>query len=158
LAIAFNRRRFSAAATDAVLREVKTMGVRVMIVEDDTVTRTVLHQRLARIGCHVVAAVDNASAALKSFREYKPDLVTLDIEMPEVDGLDSVALFRQIRREDVNCEILIISGTGFPSHREMFVREGALGFFYKPVNFDRLAIELRTFFPEITYDRPSHAM
>jgi len=134
------------------------MGVRVLIVEDDAVTRKVLHQRLARIGCQVVAAVDNASAALQSFRESKPDLVTLDIEMPEVDGIDSVALFRQIRREDVNCEILVISGTAFPTHREMFVREGALAFFHKPVNFDRLAVELKMFFPDITHDKPSHAM
>jgi two-component system, chemotaxis family, chemotaxis protein CheY len=134
------------------------MGVRVLIVEDDAVTRQVLHQRLARIGCHVVGAVDNATAALQNFRQYKPDLVTLDIEMPELDGFDSVALFRQIRREDVNCEILVISGTAFPSHREMFVKEGALAFFHKPVNFDRLAIELRMFFPEIAHDRPAHAV
>ena len=134
------------------------MGVRVLIVEDDAVTRTVLQQRLVRIGCQVVAAVGNASAALQSFRDHNPDLVTLDIEMPEIDGIDAITLFRQIRRENVNSEIIVISASAFPSHRELFVREGSLGFFHKPINFDRLAVDLRMFFPELAYDKPSHAM
>jgi two-component system, chemotaxis family, chemotaxis protein CheY len=123
------------------------MGVRVLIVEDDPVTRTVLHQRLMRIGCQVVAAVGNASLALQSFRALKPHLVTLDIEMPEIDGIDAIALFRQIHREDVNCEIIIISGTAFPSHRELFVREGVLGFFHKPLNSTNWQSNCVCFFP-----------
>jgi two-component system chemotaxis response regulator CheY len=133
------------------------MGVTVLIVEDDPVTQRVLRQRLERIGCVVIGAVDNAASALARFRELHPDLVTLDIEMPEVGGLDALALFRQIHAKDPNCEVVVISATAFPRHREQFLKEGVLGFFHKPLNFDKLAISLRMYFPELKPDNPSHA-
>lgn len=134
------------------------MSINVLIVEDDPVTQRVLRQRLERIGCAVMDAVDNAADALARFRELHPDLVTLDIEMPEVGGVDALALFRYVRAEDPNCEVVIISGTAFPKHREQFVKEGVLGFFHKPLNFDKLAVDLRMYFPELKPDKPTHAM
>ncbi len=129
------------------------MSVRVLIVEDDPVTQRVLRQRLERIGCTVVDVVDNAADAQARFRELLPDLITLDIEMPELCGIDAMALFKFIRADNPNCELVIISGTAFPSHRESFVKAGALGFFQKPLNFDKLAVDLRTYFPELKPDQ-----
>jgi two-component system, chemotaxis family, chemotaxis protein CheY len=130
------------------------MSVRVLIVEDDPVTQRVLSQRLARIGCTVVGTVDNAADAVASFRDLRPDLVTLDIQMPEVLGVDTMALFTVIRAEDPNCEVIVITGTAFPAYREKFVRAGVLGFFLKPLNFDQLASDLRKYYPELT-EQPS---
>jgi two-component system chemotaxis response regulator CheY len=62
------------------------MSVRLLIVEDDPVTQRVLSQRLEAIGCTVVGIVDNAADAVARFRELRPDLITLDIQMPEVLG------------------------------------------------------------------------
>jgi two-component system, chemotaxis family, chemotaxis protein CheY len=130
------------------------MSVRVLIVEDDPVTQRVLSQRLARIGCTVVGTVDNAADAVATFRDLRPDLVTLDIQMPEVLGVDTMALFTVIRAEDPNCEVIVITGTAFPAYREKFVRAGVLGFFLKPLNFDQLASDLRKYYPELT-EQPS---
>jgi two-component system chemotaxis response regulator CheY len=130
------------------------MSVRVLIVEDDPVTQRVLSQRLARIGCTVVGTVDNAADAVATFRDLRPDLVTLDIQMPEVLGMDTMALFTVIRAEDPNCEVIVITGTAFPAYREKFVRAGVLGFFLKPLNFDQLASDLRKYYPELT-EQPS---
>jgi two-component system chemotaxis response regulator CheY len=130
------------------------MSVRVLIVEDDPVTQRVLSQRLARIGCKVVGTVDNAADAVATFRDLRPDLVTLDIQMPEVLGMDTMALFTVIRAEDPNCEVIVITGTAFPAYREKFVRAGVLGFFLKPLNFDQLASDLRKYYPELT-EQPS---
>lgn len=130
------------------------MSVHVLIVEDDPVTQRVLRQRLERIGCTVSAVVDNAADAQARFRELHPDLVTLDIEMPELFGVDALALFKFIRNEDPNCEIVVISGTAFPSYREKFVKAGVLGFFHKPLDFDKLAVNLRAYFPELKSDQP----
>lgn len=77
------------------------MSVRVLIVEDDRITQRVLTQRLERIGCTVVGTADNAADAVASFRELHPDLITLDIQMPEVLGMDTMALFTVIRAEDL---------------------------------------------------------
>jgi CheY-like chemotaxis protein len=130
------------------------MSVHVLIVEDDPVTQRVLRQRLERIGCIVSAVVDNAADAQARFRELHPDLVTLDIEMPELFGVDAMALFNFIRSEDPNCEIVVISGTAFPTYREKFIKAGVLGFFHKPLDFDKLAIDLRSYFPELKSDQP----
>ena len=129
------------------------MSVSVLIVEDDPVTQRVLRQRLERIGFAVLGVVDTAAAALTHFRKLHPDLLTLDIEMPEVGGVDAMGLFRLIRVEDPNCEVVIISGTAFPTYREKFIKAGALGFFPKPLNFDKLAIDLRSYFPELKSDQ-----
>src|SRR5277367_2466618 len=125
------------------------MSVSVLIVEDDPVTQRVLRQRLGSIGCRVLGAVDNAAEALASFRELHPDLITLDIQMPEVAGVDALAFFNLVRGEDPNCEVIVISGTAFPTYREQFVRAGVLGFFAKPLNFDKLATDLHRYYPEL---------
>jgi len=134
------------------------MSVRVLIVEDDPVTQRVLRQRLERIGCTVIDAVDNAADAQARFRELLPDLVTLDIEMPELCGIDAMALFNFVRAANPDCEIVIISGTAFPTYREKFVKAGVLGFFHKPLDFDKLAVDLRTYFPELKSDQPTRGL
>ena len=128
------------------------MSVSVLIVEDDPVTQRVLRQRLEYIGCVVLGAVDNATEALALFRNLHPDLITLDIEMPEIGGLDAMALFKLVRAEDPNCEVIVISATAFPTYREKFVKVGVLGFFAKPLNFDKLVVELGHYFPELKPD------
>jgi CheY-like chemotaxis protein len=125
------------------------MSVRVLIVEDDLVTQRVLSQHLEQIGCTVVATVDNAADAIARFRDFHPDLITLDIQMPEVLGMDTMALFGVIRDEDPNCEVIVVTGTAFPVYREKFVKAGVLGFFMKPLNFDQLATNLRKYYPEL---------
>ncbi len=134
------------------------MSVRVLIVEDDPVTQRVLRQRLERIGCSVIDVVDNAADAQARFRELHPDLLTLDIEMPELFGIDAMALFNFVRAEDPNCEIVIISGTAFPTYREKFIKAGVLGFFHKPLDFDKLVVDLRSYFPELKSDQPTRGL
>ncbi len=131
------------------------MSVSVLIVEDDPVTQRVLRQRLERIGCRVLAVVDNAAEALARFRELHPDLITLDIEMPEAAEVDALTLFKLVRTEDPNCEVIVISGTAFPTYREKFIKAGVLGFFTKPLNFDKLAVDLRRYYPELKTDLPA---
>ena len=112
-------------------------------------TRRLLTLRLEHIGCEVVGAADNPRDGLSRFRESHPDLVTLDIQMPEYDGLDSAGLFDAIRSEDPRCEIAVITASAFPAHRERFIKAGALLYELKPVDFRRLADELRKYFPSL---------
>jgi two-component system chemotaxis response regulator CheY len=104
----------------------------------------------------VVDAVETAADALARFRELRPALITLDIEMPEVAGLDALALFKIVRAEDPGCEVIVISGTAFPTYREKFVKAGVLGFFAKPLNFDKLVVDLHQYFPELKSNAPPH--
>lgn len=132
------------------------MAVRVLIVEDDQVTAHSLQQRLQRIGCEIVAIAADSTAALAQFRGHQPDLVTLDINLADVDGSDAVKLYETIRAENRNCDIAVISGTAFPRHREIF-RSGVIGFYSKPINFDEIAKTLRKYFPELKPFKPDRA-
>jgi two-component system, chemotaxis family, chemotaxis protein CheY len=132
------------------------MAVSVLIVEDDQVTALALQQRLTRIGCEVAAIAADPAAALAKFRELRPDLVTLDINLPESGGSDAVALFKTMRAENHDCEIIVVSGTGFPQYREMF--RGVIGYFTKPINFQEIATTLRKYFPELKPFKPDRAL
>jgi hypothetical protein len=50
----------------------------------------------------------------------------------------------------------VISGTAFPTYREKFVKAGVLGFFAKPLNFDKLVVDLHQYFPELKSNAPPH--
>jgi CheY-like chemotaxis protein len=133
------------------------MAVRVLIVEDDKVTAHSLQHRLERIGCEIVAIAPDSADALKLFREHQPNLVTLDINLDDPDGHDSIRLYEAIRAENPDCDIAVISGTAFPRHREIF-RRGVVGFYGKPINFEEIARTLRKYFPELKPYKPDRAL
>jgi response regulator of citrate/malate metabolism len=132
------------------------MAVHVLIVEDDQVTALILQQRLTRIGCQIAAIAPDPATALLQFRNLRPNLVTLDINLPDTGGPDPVELFKTMRAEDRDCEIVVISGTGHPHYREMF--RGVIGYFSKPINFPEIAITLRRYFPELKPYKPDRAL
>lgn len=132
------------------------MAVRTMIVDDAPTARVILRRRLEAIGCEIVAEADSSFAADGLMTRAVPDLITLDLHMPEIDGMDSYALFRKIRRESPRIEFVVISGANYFQNRSDFLKGGALGFFAKPIDFHGLMRDLRATFPELKpYQLPS---
>jgi two-component system chemotaxis response regulator CheY len=132
------------------------MAVRALIIEDDQVTALALERFLTRIGCHVAAITPDPAAALLQFRNLQPNLVTLDINLPETGGPDAVELFKTMRAENRDCEIIVISGTGHPHYRQKFL--GVIGYFSKPINFSEVGLTLRRYFPELKPYKPDRAL
>jgi YesN/AraC family two-component response regulator len=125
------------------------MAVRTLIVDDAPTARIILRRRLAEIGCEIVAEADSSAAADDVIVEAAPDLITLDIHMPEIRGMDSYGLFRKVRRENPRVEFVVISGANYFQNRQDFLKGGALGFFAKPIDFHGLLGDLRAAFPEL---------
>jgi YesN/AraC family two-component response regulator len=125
------------------------MAVRTMIVDDAPTARIILRRRLEAIGCEIVAEADSSSAADEVIEAVQPDLITLDIHMPEIRGMDSYGLFRKVRRERPRVEFVVISGANYFQNRSDFMKGGALGFFAKPIDFHGLLGDLRAIFPEL---------
>ena len=125
------------------------MAVRTLIVDDVPTARLLLRRRLEEIGCEVVAEAESSHAANSIVERTVPDLITLDIYMPEIDGMDSYTLFRKIRHERPRVEFVIISGGNYFQYRRDFLIGGALGFFAKPIDFHGLLRDLRATFPEL---------
>ena len=128
------------------------MKIRTIVAEDEPTTRAMIRSRLERIGCEIVAETDNAKEALDQFRALQPDLITLDFHMPELDGVDSLVLAERVRKENPDTVLIVISGTGFVDAENQFKSAGAFIFARKPVNFDKLARDLKFMFPELKPD------
>jgi two-component system cell cycle sensor histidine kinase/response regulator CckA len=81
-------------------------GRRVLVIDDEAIVRTLLKRALERKGFEVIAAADGESG-IRAIREQAPDLVVLDLTMPEVDGAEVV---RRVRADGVTVPIVIASG------------------------------------------------
>ncbi|MGH7905354.1 MAG: response regulator transcription factor [Candidatus Binataceae bacterium] len=128
------------------------MAVKALIVDDSVSIRDILRLDLESIGCEIVAEAGNAAQALGLFRTVKPDIVTLDILMPRTGGLDSLRLFKILRKQAPAVPIIIVSVVADPEIRAHFMDGGALEYIVKPFNyrtFSRIRQRLQEQFPEM---------
>jgi CheY-like chemotaxis protein len=117
------------------------MPVRTLIVDDQAVIRSNLRLRFSRLGCQVAEA-ENALRGLEVFLKFHPQLVTLDIIMPEVDGFTAMDLLRRIRKATNETDVIVISSKN--DNREEYLNEGAIEFISKPFeNFEGLMRKLQ---------------
>lgn len=120
-----------------------------MIVDDAPTARMILRRHLEAAGCDIIAEADCPADADDRIRVANPDLITLDILMPELRGMDSYTLFHKLRRERPRVELVVISGANYPRNRKNFLKGGALGYYAKPIDFRLLIGDLRAIFPEL---------
>ena len=111
------------------------MSKKIMIVDDASFMRMVLKDMLIKNGHDVIAEATNGKEAFDRYREYKPDLVTMDITMPDVDGIEGVKL---IKGFDPNAKIIMCSAMGQESMVKDAVIAGARDFIVKPFKEDRI--------------------
>jgi|SRR6266436_1204230 len=117
------------------------MPVRTLIVDDQPVIRGNLRLRFSRLGCEVAEAA-NALDGLEVFLQFRPQLVTLDIIMPDVGGFTALDLLKRIRQTTMETDVVVISSK--VDNREEYLNEGAIEFISKPFeNFEGLMTKLQ---------------
>lgn len=102
---------------------------RIMVVDDAVVIREKLKILLSRAGHEVVAEAANCMQAALLHVRYKPDIITMDITMPGVDGIEGI---RRIRESDPGAQIVVISAMGQKTMILEALEAGAAGFIVKP--------------------------
>lgn len=102
---------------------------KVLIVDDAAFMRGSLKLILEQNGFFVAGEASNGLEGIKLYRELHPDIVTMDITMPELDGIEAIKIIRQI---DSNARIIVISAMGQESKVKDAVIAGAKGFIVKP--------------------------
>src|SRR5260370_33219580 len=110
------------------------MAARALIIDDSPFARKIIRHHLAKLGCIVAGEAENAAQGLKMFRELKTDIVTLDVMMPEIDGFNSMAAFRQIRHEAPGTQIIVVSVVPFDNTPDTFLDEAAIAYVVKHLN------------------------
>ena len=108
---------------------------RVLVVDDAAFMRKMVGDALAKGGHEVVGEAANGSEAVARYQELKPDLTTLDITMPEKDGLAALA---EIRGADPSARVIMCSALGQESKVLQAIKLGAKDFVVKPFQADRV--------------------
>lgn len=111
------------------------MGARVLIVDDAAFMRMMIKNILTSNGYEVVGEAENGVQAVEKYKELKPDLVTMDITMPEMDGIAAV---KEIKKIDPNARIIMCSAMGQQSMVIEAIQAGAKDFIVKPFNPQRV--------------------
>ena len=109
--------------------------VRVLIVDDAAFMRMMIKDILGKNGYDVVGEAPNGLVALEMYKKLKPDIVTMDITMPEMDGVEAV---KQIKAFDSNANVIMCSAMGQQSMVMDAIRAGARDFIVKPFQADRV--------------------
>lgn len=113
----------------------------VLVVDDAAFMRMSIKKVLERHGFEVVGEAENGLVGVAKYQELRPDLVTMDITMPEMTGIEAL---KNIRQQDPNAKVVMVSAMG----QEGLVREailsGAKSFIVKPYKEDFIVSTLNS--------------
>lgn len=93
--------------------------------------RKAIHKYLSKLGVDIIGSASDGKTALEMFKEQLPDAVTLDITMPEMDGLQCLSEMLKIKAD---AKVLVISALKDESTALEAINKGAKGFLGKPFN------------------------
>ena len=105
---------------------------KVLVVDDSMFMRKSLSDILQGEGHEVVGEAQNAKEAVALYKKLKPDLMTLDIVMPEIEGVSSMKALRTITSYDKGARVLMVSAMGQQELVTESIRAGAKDFVVKP--------------------------
>ncbi len=108
---------------------------RVLIVDDAAFMRMTIQQIIEANGHSMVAEAENGVEAIEKFMETKPDLVILDISMPEMNGIETL---KRLKILDPDCKIIICSAIGYQDLLAQAIECGAAEFILKPFEKEQL--------------------
>lgn len=105
------------------------MAQRILIVDDSRLTRAIIKNTLTGAGFDVVGEAENGRDAVTKFQALKPDMVTMDLIMPDVDGMQAT---KEILSKDAKARILVVTSLGQKLLEEDAMKTGAKGMIAKP--------------------------
>ena len=111
------------------------MAKNILIVDDAAFMRMMIKDILTKNGYNVVGEAENGAKAFEKYNELKPDLVLMDITMPEADG---IAALKKIKGADPNAMIIMCSAMGQQAMVIEAIQGGAKDFIVKPFQPERV--------------------
>jgi two-component system, chemotaxis family, chemotaxis protein CheY len=117
------------------------MTKRLLVTDDAVIMRTIIGDAAREAGWDVVGEACNGAEAIEKYKELRPDLATLDLVMPEYDGLYAL---RGILDFDPDAVVLVVSALDQKSVLQNAFRHGATDFLVKPFDKSQLVSALET--------------
>ncbi|MBL0721821.1 MAG: response regulator [Sulfurovum sp.] len=120
--------------------------LKVLVVDDSLIMRVNLVRSLESIGHEVVGEANNGKAGITAYDQYKPDLVTMDITMPDMDGITAVTKIKEL---DSEADIIMVTSHGQEAMVMNALKAGAKGYILKPISPEKLREAIGKIFPEL---------
>lgn len=109
--------------------------LKVLIVDDAAFMRMMIKDILTKNEFEIVGEASNGIQAIELYKQERPDVVTMDITMPEMDGIEAVKLIKEF---DPNARIIMCSAMGQQSMVKDAIKAGARDFIVKPFQADKV--------------------
>ncbi len=120
--------------------------LKILVVDDSLIMRRNITKMIEALGHKVVGEAKDGNEAIELYRKLAPDLVTMDITMPELDGISAV---KELKKMDKNIKVIMVTSHGQEEMVVDAIRSGASGYLLKPVKLDKLRSTIRKVFPNI---------
>ena len=117
-----------------------TYDLQVLVAEDSEVNQFIIRELLAKWGIEIAVAA-NGLETVEAFREREFDLILMDIQMPEMDGLEATRQIRSLQSREglhVDCDIVGLSAHAMSGDRARYMAEGMVGYLTKPIKTEEL--------------------
>jgi len=111
------------------------MKAKILIVDDARFMRMLLKDILVKAGYDVIGEAANGKEAIELYKKLKPDLVTMDIIMPDMSGVDVV---RELKKIDPNVKVIMVTAIGQQALVEEAIEAGAKDYIVKPFQSSRV--------------------
>ena len=116
------------------------MAKNILICDDAAFMRMMIKDILTKNGYTVVGEAENGAKAVEKYAELKPDLVLMDITMPEMDGIQAL---KKIKEADPSAAVIMCSAMGQQAMVIESIQSGAKDFIVKPFQADRVLEAVR---------------
>lgn len=111
------------------------MAKNILICDDAAFMRMMIKNVLAKGGYNVAGEAENGARAVEKYKELSPDLVLMDITMPEMDGIQAL---KEIKKIDGGAKVIMCSAMGQQAMVVESIQAGAKDFVVKPANLEEL--------------------
>jgi two-component system chemotaxis response regulator CheY len=118
-----------------LIGEIKVMAKNILICDDAAFMRMMIKDILTKNGYNIAGEAENGKVAVDKYVETKPDLVMMDITMPEMDGIQAL---KKIKETDPGATVIMCSAMGQQAMVIESIQSGAKDFIVKPFQADRV--------------------
>ena len=117
------------------------MSKRIVVVDDAPIIRSMLKDILSQGGYEIIGECGNGQEAVQKYQELKPDLVTMDIVMPDKDGIEALS---EILTFDSNAKVVMVTAVDQRVSLMKAIRSGAVDYIIKPFETDRVLSAIKS--------------
>jgi two-component system chemotaxis response regulator CheY len=119
----------------SLVRKQDGQPVRYLVVDDSVFARKNLQRILAMFGGAIAGEASDGRAAIEAYNRYQPDLVLMDVTMPDMEGIEAA---EHITNQHPNARIVMVSSVGYQENVSEALRKGARYFVLKPPKPEQL--------------------